>query len=50
MTQDGIEPAAYADLQQDIADVVAATRAAASRSQLIAGFGLSPTEEMLALS
>ena len=32
MTQDGIEPAAYADLQQDIADVVAATRAAASRS------------------
>ncbi len=32
MTQDGIEPAAYADLQRDIADVVAATRAAASRS------------------
>ncbi|MBB5498684.1 YhcG family protein [Paraburkholderia sp. MM5384-R2] len=32
MTQDGIEPVAYADLQQDIADVVAATRAAAARS------------------
>lgn len=32
MKQDGIEPAAYADLQRDIADVVAATRAAASRS------------------
>lgn len=32
MMQDGIEPAAYADLQKDIADVVAATRAAASRS------------------
>jgi hypothetical protein len=29
---DGIEPAAYADLQQGIADIVAATRAAASRS------------------
>ncbi len=32
MTQDGIEPIAYAELRQDIADVVAATRAAAARS------------------
>ncbi|MDH6148236.1 hypothetical protein OKW46_002161 [Paraburkholderia sp. WSM4179] len=32
MTQDGVEPVAYADLQQDIADVIAATRIAAARS------------------
>ncbi|MCC8397479.1 PDDEXK nuclease domain-containing protein [Paraburkholderia sp. MMS20-SJTR3] len=32
MTQDWIEPFVYADLQQDIADVVAATRAAAARN------------------